>query len=239
MRKAVSRCVLPGLLLSVVTAFVQMHPGYAREEPASQSKERYGTVEGRVVTREGLPVANATVYAFKLGGSPLASTNIEGKFALTNLSAGKHVIIAYKESDGFPNLVWSFYSEVYGNDGKLVVSVEENQIVRDATIRLGPKAGRLLIRVIDAKTKLPIRDASLALNHKRKPETRFQPSATKMDGEFDTLIPPSLPINVVVKAPGYKTWRYVKGGSVDRDAIRLRTGSSKEMTVELKPASVG
>ncbi len=55
-----------------------------------------------------------------------------------------------------------------------------------------------------------------------------------MDGEFDTLIPPSVPINIVVEAPGYKTWRYGNRGSADRDAIRLLPGSSKEMTVELK-----
>lgn len=234
MKKAVRLGVLVGVLLSVVTAFALMHPGSVRAEPASQSGERNGTVEGQVVTREGLPVANATVYAFQLGGSPLAFTNTEGKFALTNLSAGNHLIIAHKESEGYPNLVWTFYSEAYGNNGILVVNVEENKTVRGATVRLGPKAGRLLIRVIDAKTRRAIRDVSLALNHKGKPDTRFEPGVTNIDGEFDTLIPPSRPINVVIKAPGYKTWRYVNRGSADRDAIRLLPGDSKEMRVELK-----
>lgn len=234
MRKAVRLGVLVGVLLSVVTAFALMLPGSARAEPGSQSGERNGTVEGQVVTREGLPVANAMVYAFQLGGSPLASTNTEGKFTLTNLSAGKHLIIAYKESDGYPNLVWTFYSEAYGNNGKLVVNVEENKTVRGATVRLGPKAARLLIRVLDAKTRRAIRDASLELSHKGKPNTRFEPGVTNIDGEFDTLIPPFRPINVVVKAPGYKAWRYANGRSPDRDAIRLLPGASKEMTVELK-----
>lgn len=234
MRKAVSLCVFAGLLFSVEAHFAHMHSAYARDEPENQSKERHGTVEGQVVTKEGLPVADATVYAFKIGGSPLASTNIEGKFTLTNLSSGKHLIIAYKESDGFPNLVWSFYSEAYGNDGKVVVNVEENRIVRDAIIRVGPKAGRLFIGVIDAKTKHPITDASVTMNHKGKPKVLIETGATRQDGGFDLLIPPSTPINVVVKAPGYSTWRYVKGGSVDRDAIRLRPGASKAMTVELK-----
>lgn len=234
MRKAVRLCVFAGVLLSVVTAFARMQLGSVREEHASQSRERFGTVEGQVVTREGRPVANATVYAFQHGGSPLAFTNTEGKFALTNLSAGKHLIIAHKESDGYPNLVWTFYSEAYGNEGKLVVNVEANKTVQGATVQLGPKAGRLLIRVIDAKTRRAIRDVSLELNHKGKPNTRFEPGMTNLNGEFNTLIPPSRPINVVIKAPGYKTWRYVNRGSADRDALRLRPGASKEMTVELK-----
>lgn len=233
MRKAVSLCVFPGLLLFVAAHFAQMHPGYARDESANQSKERYGTVEGQVITREGLPVPDATVYAFKLGGSPLASTNTKGKFTLP-APVGKHRISAYKESESYPDPLWSFYSEAYGRNESPIVNVQENQIVQGVIVRLGPKARRLFIRVIDAKTKRPIRDASLALNHKGKPGTLFQPGGTTMDGEFNTLIPPSVPINVVVKAAGYKTWRYNNRGSAVRDAIRLRPGSSRKMIVELK-----
>jgi hypothetical protein len=208
----------------------------AQDNPVNQPIGR-GTIEGQVVTSEGLPVADATVYAFKLGGSPLASTNIEGKFALTNLSAGKHLIIAFKESDGFPNLVWSFYSEVYGNNGKLTVNVEENQIIRDAIIRLGPQAGRLVFAVIDARTKLPITDASVTLNHRSNPKITFESGANGLDGGFDLLIPPSTPVNIVVKAPGYITWRYVNRRAADRDEIRLLPGSSQSIIVELKRGS--
>jgi len=210
----------------------------AQDKSVNQTKQSHAVVEGRVVTNDGMPVANATVYALRDCRSFLNVTDDQGNFTLPVL-AGKHRISAYKESDGYPDLLWSFYSEAYGREGFPIVNVEENQIVRGVIVRLGPEASRLFIRVIDARTKRPIRDASLALNHKGKPETRFEPGGTKMDGEFDTLIPASLPINVVLKAPGYKTWRYVKGGSVDRDVIRLRPGSSIEMTVELKPASVG
>jgi hypothetical protein len=217
-------------LLSPVTAFLASD---VQDKSDNQPTNSYGTIEGHVVTSEGMPVAKATVYAFRNGRHLLGVADEHGKFTLPVL-VGKHRISAHKESEGYPDLLWSFYSEAYGREGFPIVNVEENQVVQGVIVRLGPKASRLFIRVIDAKTKRPIRDASLALNHKGKPGTLFQPGGTNMDGEFDTLIPPSVPINVVVKAPGYKTWRYGNRGSGDRDAIRLLPGSSKEMTVELK-----
>jgi hypothetical protein len=107
--------------------------------------------------------------------------------------------------------------------------------VQGVIVRLGPKAGRLLIRVIDAKTKQPIRDVSVALNHKGKRKTLFRSGTTRPDGRFDLLIPPSIPINVVLSAPGYKTWHYVNAESADRDAVRIQSGSSRKIIVELKP----
>lgn len=230
MKKVVVLSALLGFLLSVLSFL----PGYAQDKSANQSGNRYGAVEGIVVTREGIPVADATVYILQIGRSLLGSTDINGMFTLAHIPVGNHKIIAYKESDGFPNLVWSFYSEAYSGEGFPVINVQENQTVRDVRVRLGPKASRLFISVIDAGTKQPIRDASVALNHKGKPKTLFKTGATTAEGSFDLLIPPSISINVVVEARGYKKWRYVKGGAVDRDAIRLLPGSSKKMTVELK-----
>ena len=233
MRKPFFLSVLFGLLLAIIALLASS--SYAQDKSENQSKKGYGMIEGQVVTKEGLPVANATVYAFEYGRSPSNVTDVQGKFMLTHLPVGKHRIIAYKEGDGFPNLLWSFYSEAYKREEFPIVNVEENQLVRGVIVRLGPKAGRLLIRVIDAKTKQPIRDVSVALNHKGKRKTLFRSGTTRSDGEFDLLIPPSIPINVVLSAPGYKTWRYVNAKSVDRDAVRIQSGSSRKIIVELKP----
>jgi hypothetical protein len=227
------RAVSFSLLFSSLLLIAGILPGKAQN---NQSEDRYGTVEGIVVTSEGTPVADATVYVFRVGRSILASTDTDGKFTLTNLPAGNHKILAYKESDGFPNVFWSFYSEIYPNTGFPVINVQENQTIRDVTVRLGPKASRLSINVIDAKTKLPIRDASVSLSHKGKPKTLLRSGTNKPEGGFELLVPPSIPINVVVEAPGYKTWSYSNKGNVDRDAIRIPVGNSKKITVELEQA---
>jgi hypothetical protein len=233
MRKALFLSVLFGLLLPIM-AFLASS-SYAQDKSENQSKKGYGMIEGQVVTMEGVPVANATVYAFEYGRSLINITDVQGKFTLTHVPVGEHRIIAYKEGDGFPNLLWSFYSEAYKREEFPTINVEENQPVRGVIVRLGPKAGRLLIRVIDAKTRQPIRDASVALNHKGKPKTLFRSGTTMPDSKFDLLIPPSIPINVVISAPGYKTWRFVNAESVDRDAVRVQSGSSRKIIVELRP----
>jgi Carboxypeptidase regulatory-like domain len=223
-----------GLALLLTATSAPIRPAHARPGSTNQSAKGLGTIEGRVVTREGKPVSSATVYAFEYGRSPMATTDGQGGFTLRNLPAGNHAIFAYKESDGFPNLLWSFYGEAYAKEAFPVVNVGENQVVRDVIIRLGPQAGRLLIRVIDARTRQPIKDASITLNHKGKPRTLFEPGGTTTAGEFDILVPPSVPINVVVKAPGYRTWIYLDERSDDRDAIRLPPASSKKISVELE-----
>src|SRR5256885_2954829 len=83
----------------------------------------YGSIQGTVLTEEGLPVVGATVYLFSTGMSPVTITGSAGEFVFQNVRVGNQKIIAYKEADGFPNTVWSFYSETYGQKGMQLVSV--------------------------------------------------------------------------------------------------------------------
>ena len=230
MKKVIILYALLGLLSSVVVIL----PTYAESKYSNQAVHRFGAIEGVVVTKEGIPVADAKVYVLQTGRSLLAATDGNGRFALTRIPPGTHRVIAYKESDGFPNLVWSFYSEAYQDEGSAQINVLENQTVRDVRVRLGPKASRLLLTVTDAKTGQPITDASVSLNHKGKPNTLFKSGATESNGTFNLLIPSSILINVAVEAQGYRTWRYVKGGAVNRDAIRFLPGISRRMTVRLE-----
>jgi hypothetical protein len=219
-----------GLLLCVHVS----RASFAWNPPKTQSGSGYGVIQGQVVTSEGKPVPNAIVYSFEYGRLPLNVTDERGHFTLKDVPARKHWIVAYKESDGFPNPLWSFYSESHMMEGFPVVKVEANQTVRNVIVRLGPKLGRLVITVLSARTKQSIRDASVVLNHKGKPKTRFESGATNPDGTFDLLIPTDVAINVTVSAPGYKTWRYVNEKSTERDAIRVRSGSSRRVFVELQ-----
>src|SRR5258708_6558491 len=72
---------------------------------------RYGTIEGTVTDFVGVPISNATVYVLQDGRAPTGITDAKGNFVLTNVEVGQHRIFAYKESDGYPNPVWSFYGE--------------------------------------------------------------------------------------------------------------------------------
>lgn len=195
---------------------------------ADRSKED-GRLEGIVVTQEGLPVSDAIVYIFTLGRSPTTRTDQTGHFSFSGLSVGDHNLIAYKESDGYPNLAWSFYSETYGRKGAQIVRITSSQAETRTTIRLGPKAARLLISTIDTESKQPIKDASITMNYKAAPKTLLRSGSNRPDG-FDVLIPPEVPVEIAISAPGYQTFHFEQRG---QDFIKLSSGSEKRLTVEL------
>jgi hypothetical protein len=195
-----------------------------------------GQIEGTVVTAQRTPITGAMVYLFGDGRSPVTITDQNGRFVFKEVSAGSHKLVAYKESDGFPNMIWSFYSEAYRNTGVRLVNVSEKQTTRNLLISLGPKAGRLLIDVIDARTKRFIRSAEIALNHEGKPKTLMKSGTNRADRGFDILVPPSIRIEITINAPGYRPWP--SGGKrPERSAkiISVKSGSENNITVELQP----
>jgi hypothetical protein len=202
---------------------------FAKSREMSQGDGPYGRIQGTVVSEEGAPVASAIVYLFGNGSSPMTTTDPDGGFYFQRVPVGNQKIIAYKEAEGFPNAVWSFYSEAYGGKGIRSVHVYGNQRVTRVVINLGTKAGRLLIHVIDAETKQPIKNANVAMIHKGKPKTLFRSGSNRQDG-FDVLIPPNIPIEIAVTAPDYQTWHYEKSGI---DSIRLSSGAEQDIMVAL------
>lgn len=194
---------------------------------------RQGTVEGTVIDSSGAPVANATVYLLQNGRAPATVTNAEGNFVLSKVQAGPHRVFAYKESENYPNPVWSFYSDAYGLEGFPVVEVRTDDVSRGVLVRLPPKASRLTVVVTEAMTKRPVADASISVNHEGKPTTAFKPGATGHNGELAILVPVGVPVKLKVTAAGYRTWSYRDRNSKPPDAIQLKTGENKSMKIEL------
>jgi hypothetical protein len=213
---------------------LMLMPCFAQVRPTQISQGK-GQIEGTVVTEQRTPIANAIVYLLENGRSPVTTTDSNGRFSFKEVPVGSHKIIAYKESDGFPNMIWSFYSEAYGNKGFRLISVTENQSTRNIFISLGPKAGRLLLSVIDAHTKRSIEDAEIALNYVGRPKTLMKSGTNRADGGFDILVPPSVRIEMVVNAPGYRAWPSNEDGSRRSSKIvSVNSGSETNITIELQ-----
>jgi hypothetical protein len=203
---------------------------FAQSGTASQSERLSGVIKGIVVTENGIPVADAIVYLFEAARSPVTSTDEKGEFSFSNVPVGNHKVIAYKESAGFPNMLWSFYSETYEGKGMELVYVDGTQRVTNAVVKLGPEAGRLVIRVIDSDNGKSIGNAEVTMNRKGEPKTLLRSGANKPDG-FDLLLPPNIPVEFSVAAPGYQVWHYRQRGI---DSIRLSSGFERKITVELR-----
>jgi hypothetical protein len=203
--------------------------------PSSVTSYQYrvGTVEGTVTDFAGSPVPNATVYVLQNGRAPAGITDANGNFVLTNIAVGPQRIFAYKESDDYPNPVWSFYGDTKSQEGFPLVSVREDRPLRNVIVRLGPKSSRLHVAIIDAITKRPVSGATLSLNHEGKPKTLYTPGAASRSGELAVLIPAGIPVNLKVTAAGYHTWVYRDKTSTPPNAIQLKVGEKRSIKIEL------
>lgn len=203
------------------------------------SQQPSGSVNGRVVTIEGEPVGYAKVYARKIGEVgqgglvPLTDADQLGRFTLSGLSSGEYVIVAFQEAEGYPDLTFSFYSRAYTAVPRTRVRIVANQVTQGAMVRVGAKAARLLIAVLDADTMKAVRDAQVTLNYKSNPKIYLKFGATDLDGNFNLLVPSSIAINMEVFAPGYNSWRY--SGSGAARVIQLEPASEKRIVVHLTP----
>src|SRR5215472_8581719 len=76
-------------------------------------QDRIGSIEG-VITCDGAPVQGATAYARPAdraftGIVPHADSDENGHFVIQRLWAGKFLVSAKKEDEGYPELAFSFY----------------------------------------------------------------------------------------------------------------------------------
>ena len=199
-----------------------------------------GSIEGTVTDVAGLPISNATVYVLQIGRSPATTTDEDGKFLLANVEAGQRRVFAYKESDNYPNPVWSFYGDANSDAGYPLVDVRQNEVSRGVMVRLHTRASRLVVKVIDSKTKQPLSHAAISLNHEGKPKTLFSPGSTNRDGELAILIPSGVRINLKITAAGYQPLLYSdRTSSKGTQAIQLKSGEDRSIKVELTRTQAG
>jgi hypothetical protein len=215
------RIQVTALIFFFVLASVEVVWGTAPIPP----QLRLASIEGTVVDSTGFPVAGATVYVFKHGRTPSSTTNAKGYFVLNEIEVGEHRIFAYKESDRYPNPVWSFYSDALGLEGFPVVYVHRGGSLQGIIVRLPPKSSRLTVKINDARTHQALEDATVSVNHEGKPKTEFSAGATSRNGELAILVPPGIAINMKIRRSGYNT-SY-------RSGIQLRAGEERTIEINL------
>jgi hypothetical protein len=192
-------------------------------------------ITGQVLNAEGSPVSNVNVYAYPLapleGRLPAASSDKEGKFSIPVEHAGKFVVVTSKVADGYPSTYSIFYN-LSGNSLPEVL-VEENQAPPVVTIRLGPKAGKLLGRIVDAETSQPIKEVQISLCRAEAPMYCHRTSAGGPSEQFQFLVP-AVPLTVQVSAPGYKDWY---SNAETQEPLQVEADTTKELSISLHSSS--
>ncbi|PYY13929.1 MAG: hypothetical protein DMG61_11675 [Acidobacteria bacterium] len=197
---------------------------------ASNVKPSVGTISGTVIDEAGQPVELALVSVELLDNRPRGTpvryveTNKAGHYEIQGLVLGPHKIFAKKETAGYPDTSFAFYSEHKFS----TVNLTQQNSSAVVNIRLGPKAGTLRLKLVDAVTgKLP--SGTVTLRRAAHPEMFFSTSTDK-----PVLVPALTDVDLSISAPGYATWP----ATLDRKSqVFLQADEVRDIEIALVPQS--
>jgi hypothetical protein len=203
-------------------------------------------IEGRVINERGQPVSGAAVVAMSNDGPingrlPETTTDKSGGFSLKDVKPGTNNLHAYKEDEGYPNTIFAVFS--IGRDVPMV-NVVQGQITKDVIVRLGPKAGKLAGKVIDANTGQSLKEVAITVfnNDDLNDPYRsfgFSRMVTQTALGFQLLVP-SVPFRVKISAPDYDSWDGTgdakQSGVIPKkpDTMLVEPGQIHELMVSLR-----
>jgi hypothetical protein len=209
-------------------------------------------ITGTVVDERDQPVRDAEVCAWGTGASvgrlPCGQSNENGKFSIRVHNKGVYTIHAEHLERGYPPFHWAFYGKLWQNFPK--VNVEETSSPAKVKIKLGPKAGRLILKIIDADTNTPIEKGLVRLCRINERNSCWGISTAFPEGRYE-LLTPEVPFTIK-----FETWHgpvpeyhggVASGPSGDwvprfafdemgrpLEVLQVDLGQRKELTVRLK-----
>jgi len=203
----------------------------------AQTKNGAGLIDGIVTYENRTPVKNATVYAVPMGRPvsaimPHADTDETGYFAIHIFPSwfGRFAVGAEKLDEDYLNMTNQFYS-----NGKFeTVTLTSGHRTATVIIRLGPKAGVLQGRVIDAITGAPLKPC-VEFRRVLNPNN-FLAANGLVKPRYRLLVPPNTGIMMKISLDGYKPWYYP--GTSDKLAsqpVWLKPAEERNVDIELQP----
>jgi len=190
-----------------------------------------GVIRGTILDESGKPVTMAEIeiaqnkpfYGHRLVQKHESDSS--GAYVIDNVPWGTYVVMAGKESDGYPDMRLAFYS----NLSVPSVTLSPQYPVASVNLTLGPKAGFLSIpSVKDAVTGKKVQSAVITL--KRSGSEFFIKTAVPA---VRILIPSLTDVAVVVEAPGYRSWTPIQENNTG--IVHLSPQQLLTLDVEMKP----
>jgi hypothetical protein len=229
MKTRLENCLIMALILGIIG------PAQGFQEIIPPG---FGEIMGKVLNADGHPVPKARVYAEPINQPasrpPVTYTDDEGKFSLKRVPVGAYMIHAVKEGEGYPDTYFAFF--VASPKSVPKVAVREGEITHSVVVRLGPKAARLVGKVLDGQTGQPVLNARIILSRRDDPNAYFSTGPSSPAAQFQILVP-SIPFKIKVSAPNYKDWFYGGNDPGDKtDFLHLAPDSTKELIISLTPA---
>jgi hypothetical protein len=189
---------------------------------SAQALQPGGALEVHVRDLKGNPIAEATVYAVASdntrGRVPRFRTDANGIVLLKGLRPGTYEVHAFKESEGYADTLFAFFS-TQNTKAWQFAEVVPNRTTK-LTLELGPRAARLKISVRDDKKNRV--GGSLLLSRIDDPKQTLEMGTS---GETIMLVPPT-PFRFKFEADGYRPWR--------SEILKPRPDETIEVTVNLR-----
>ena len=189
-----------------------------------------GTVEGTVLNEKGKPVVDAAVNVDNgkptIGAIRYFRTDKKGHFVIDHLAWGNYKVFAQKESEGYPDSTWAFYSDNVFQTASL--SQESPKAV--VVIRIGPPCGVFHYSAMDASTGRTL-DAGVTLRRASNPNLFI--SGTNIPKQL--LVPSLTDVLVEISAKGYEPWP-PEAERAKASKISLKPHEVLDLNVKLQPS---
>ena len=204
---------------------------------AQTAQQSHLVITGQVLDDQGRPVSGALVSASPDGGLsgklPTSPSDDYGQFAIVVSRTGGYKVTASKLDNGYPSSFNPFYNPSNDSPALVRVYVKETQATPFATVRLGPRAGKLVGRIVDAETDRPVMNTQINICRTEIPKYCHRVDAKLPDGQFETLVP-SATIAILVSAPGYKDWNGAEGANRQPLTLQVASSETKVLSVSLE-----
>jgi hypothetical protein len=188
-----------------------------------------GKIQGIVTDAAGNPVPGANVYAVEKGDfhghrpSHSSESSSSGNFVIDHLSWGAYILLAKKESSGYPDTRLAFYS----NQEASSATISADHPDAEVRITLPTVAGWLELSVTDANTGKALTSAAVTL--RRVSNTRLYVRISTTVSHI--AVPAQADVQVEINAPGYGQWP----SDANLPVINLLPGEHKHLDVKLVP----
>jgi len=196
------------------------------------------TIVGYVKTRDDHAVSGATICALGTrpisGALPCGKSNLKGRFAVAVWVPDRYTLTAEHIARGYPSPRHGFYGDFFGE--KAVITVDKTNRLRPVTIRIGPKAGRLDLKMIDADTGKPVEVAYVKACRTDKPRACFGLSTAFPHGRY-SMLAPEVPFSIKFQTRAGQDW--IARPAIDEsgtpiEVLQVGLSKRKQITVTLK-----
>jgi hypothetical protein len=194
------------------------------------------TIEGIVVDKEDQPIADAKVCAWPAamaGVLPCGQSKQDGHFVIDVHGRGTYSITAENPEQGYPQAIWGFYGKRFAESPRVIVG--DTVTVPPVTVKLGPKAGRVIFRILD-ETNKPLEKAAITVCRVGEPRSCWSKSTGFPGGKYG-LLTPDVPFTVKFEtweAVGWLSRTAFDESGVPFEGMQLELGARKEITIRLR-----